>query len=323
MTHPKLYEADPFRPLNWREERVISLLEAPGGARRASTRFDDEYVRKYRSFLIRWKASSAEDVRMRLFVKFPDLYHAQRLREHPSGESQAVLEARILSGASNAEIAHNFGTAPGVIRWYEKLFYNVRDRLDRIDYIRDMVLVPMLERAVAYDDREVITAEKRHAIYRMMAYVGGPRVLDFMLLGFKRVPHPSRMTQLDDWLDSAFNSLARQKGLFAMQAFSFNKYTVMQLLEMCRSVVDSAEEAKRSGGGATTEFHANVQAFLEQINIGVGKAMIAKDEPKVLEFESGAIEPRADDYAPLAEGETPEDLAVYSGFSRPEPRPKE
>lgn len=322
MTHPNIYDADPFRPLNWREERVIELVEAPGGPKRASRTFDDEYVRRYRAFLIRWRGYRNSEERRRLFPNYPALYHTQRFHERFSGEEQAVLEARLLSGASNADIAYECATSPDVVRWYEKLFYNVRDRLDRLDYIRNIVIIPMLRRAASYDDREILTDDKRQAIYRMMAYVGGPKVLDFILMGFKREAAPSRMAQLVDWMDKSYNNLIRHQGLMTIQAFSFNKYTVMQLLEMCRGVVQSADEAKRAGG-AVTEFHSNVQAFLEQVHVNVGREAERGVHRDVLEWEKGKVEPKAEDYYGLAEGESPEDLKVFEGFQRPEPTPKE
>jgi len=322
MPHPQIFDADPFRPLNWREERVIALIEASGGPKRASRAIDDEYIRKYRTFLLRWRGYGSSEDRMRLFPAYPEMYHAQRFHERHDSESQSVLEARLLTGASSADIAYGFGTSPSVVSWYEKLFYNVRDRLDRVDYIRDMVIVPMLKRAVAYDDREILTDEKRQAIYKMMGYVGGPKVLDFMLMGFQRSAVPTRLAQLPDWLDTSYNNLIRQKGLLAIQSFSFNKFTVMQLLEMCRGVVQSAEDAKQAGG-AVTEFHSNVQAFLEQVHINVGREAEKGVHPDVLDWEKGQVEPRAEDYYGLAAGESPKDLKIFEGFARPEPTPKE
>jgi len=301
---------------------VISLLDAPGGPKRASRAFDDEHIRKYRSFLLRWRQEHSVDNKMRLFPMFPNIYHAQRFHDRHDSEAQAVLEARILSGASNSNIAHCVATDPGVVRMYEKLFFNVRDRLDRTDYIRDMVVTPTVRRAVSFGDQEILTDEKRHAIYKLMAYVGGPQVLDFILIGFERKAAPSRAAQLIDWMDSAYNNLTRQRAIMLMQAFSFNKFTVMQMLEMCRGVVQSAEDA-RLAGGAVTEFHSNVAAFFDQVKLSVGKQSTEGVPKPVLTWESGQVEPRAEDYYDLAKNESPEDLKVFDGFARPEPIPKE
>lgn len=322
MPHSQIYEFDPFRPLNWREERVISLIEATGGPKRASRKFDDEYIQRYRPFLLRWRGYNSGDARMRLFPSFPDLYHAQRFREHHDAEGQATLEARLMAGMSNRDIAQPAGTSPDVVRAYEKLFFNVRDRLQCMDYIRNMVIIPLVQRAVSNDAVDILTDEKRYAIYKLMGYVGGPKVLEFMLMGFKRIAAPNRMAQLGDWMDEAFNTLTRHRGMMVMQAFSFNKFTAMQLLEMCRGVIQSAEDA-RLAGGAVTEFHTNVEALLEQVNISVGRRAEADMTPQMVEWEKSKVEPRADDYYGLTDGQAPEDLKVFDGFARPEPTPKE
>lgn len=322
MSHPQLYEADPFRPLNWRAERVITLLNESGRPRRA-TRHDDEYIKRYRLFLRRWRDAGTPSQKQLLFPPYPDLYHAQRIVESPDKEMPAVLEARILTGASNLDIAGEMATSPAVVRAYEKLFFNVRDRLDQLDYIRNMVLMPAIRDAALGEERNVISHERRHAAYRLLAYVGGTTVLDFILFGFERSAKPQRQAQLQDWMDRSFSNMVRQKGLLALQSFDFNKYTVMQLLDLTRSVVQLAEEGKRAGGGAVTEFQANVEAYINEVKLQIGSSASRNLPAELVEWETKSIEPRADDYTAITSGVTPEDLTAYEGYKRPEATPKE
>jgi hypothetical protein len=322
MPHPQIYQADPFRPVNWREERVIGLIEAEGGPKRASKKFDDKYVRQYRNFLFRWRTKTSPEEKQLMFPKYPELYHAQRIRENDDQEFQAVMQARILSGASNVEIAEAQSTAPAVVRWYEKMFFDVRERLSSRDYIRNVVLIPAIRESVSFDDREILTADKKQAICKMLAYVGGPKVLDFALMGFERSDAPTRLTQLTDWMDTSFTNSVRHASMLGMQAFNFNKFSIMQLFEMCRQIVESAAEARRAGG-TVTEFHSNVDKLLTQINLQIGSKSETGVDGKVEAWENGQVELSSSDYLTLSAGETPEDLKVFEGFQRPEPTPKE
>ena len=132
-----LQKLSPHRKLNWRQLRAQELLNAPGEPNKPG-RHDDKYIRKYLRFLYEFSRTAPDDV-VTLFAKFPEMLFAHEVHDGDAW-TRAIIEARILAGQDDDAIAKNFGTLAGSICSYEKVFFNVRDRLDMRDYVVSLIL---------------------------------------------------------------------------------------------------------------------------------------------------------------------------------------
>ena len=99
-----------------------------------------------------------------------------------------LAEAWILSGQCDAEVGQRLGIEPAVVGQYERLFFNVRDRL----HARDWIIFVACDCPV--DPREPHTLA---SVVRLLAYIGGPLVLDVVLVSMGMstglsVGHPLR-----------------------------------------------------------------------------------------------------------------------------------
>ena len=110
-----------FRPLDWRRDRARELAES---GRRPSPTHDDaatrlavRYFRAVRSSPGQSRARGLDDVR-----------RAEELAA-ADGPVRTELDARILAGQSDAEIAARLPIPERVVSTYEALHFNVRDRL--------------------------------------------------------------------------------------------------------------------------------------------------------------------------------------------------
>ena len=61
--------------------------------------------------------------------KWPTIKAAQRFHETASAEDLQTVQLRLLARESDAEIGRRVGQPPEIIHFYEKFFYNCRDRL--------------------------------------------------------------------------------------------------------------------------------------------------------------------------------------------------
>src|ERR1700677_3869694 len=135
-----------LRP-EWRFNRVLEMVDRPTANPGRSTTRDDIYVKSLRRFILRYRYSDDPQARNVLWHENPGLYWAFELYElkvDNLDHKAALIEARILAGQSDEDIAQELGTMPEVPEWYEALFFNVRDRLGNLDWIMDAVLYPAL-----------------------------------------------------------------------------------------------------------------------------------------------------------------------------------
>ena len=108
--------------------------------------------RKARSFMLKWR--KGEGAREQLLIEDPGLYYAYMIYDniHTDPEVRFMLEARLLSGQPADEIANALKTLPDAVKWYERLFFNVRPFLSHHDWIVKHVLLPSADRFLDADD---------------------------------------------------------------------------------------------------------------------------------------------------------------------------
>lgn len=163
-----LLPANPSRLLDWRWQRAGQLLE-PRARRR---RWDDAWVvraRRFRKALARYVGDLRHP---RLAGTDPDVLGACLLfRGEPPRRWQ--LEARLLAGQADTEIAARMCLPAGTIEAYESLFYGVRHALKSSDWIMARAIG-----ARAYDDRY---AADMDILLKRVGYHCGPLFLDRLI----------------------------------------------------------------------------------------------------------------------------------------------
>jgi hypothetical protein len=126
----------------------------------------DRHVKELASYLIaRSKATSATEL-ARLQRRFPNVAGAYDL--HTGSDYQReLLHCRILSQERPQSIARRLGVEASVVMRYETLFFDVRPRIQCVDWITEAVLSP-----VSSDPAEHLRCSRL-----MVAYLcGGPAI---------------------------------------------------------------------------------------------------------------------------------------------------
>jgi hypothetical protein len=229
VTRP-FYENNPFRPPQWRADRVMQMLDHRPKPLRPRG-FDDHYVRAYRNFLISYLAAGQdEELRQAAIVERPHVYHAHLLNFAPDVQLRQIAEARLLTSESISDIAKRFVTDEKAIDYFEKLFFNVRDRLHARDWIAKVILGSPQDRAPNKDG--IITAGQRGFLYRLFGHSGGPLALDAMIGGLSPRAMPQQIEDVGAWLDDALAQIVRSRAAQAASVFTINKYNVMHIMKL-------------------------------------------------------------------------------------------
>jgi hypothetical protein len=288
---------DPFRRPDWRFARVLQLVDQQPPAR--CTKHDDDYIRQARTFIVRWRNKPQQHPQ--LLRENPGLCYAYQLHERAADEPEPafLVQARLLARQDPAEIAHYLGTIPQTIHWYEKLFFNVTDRLDRRDWITKHVLIPALTNAQALRSTPNGTFRQDNwarpfldGTLKLFAYFGGPLVLDVLIAGFEYGKPLQSLDDLPDWFDRQWTLTIRRRSHQAALQFEVNRFNVMELFSAHQQIMALAQR-EDNPQQQRSRIEQHIQNLLDDLPFAVGSAGVRIVEGTPLaQYDNDAAELR-------------------------------
>jgi hypothetical protein len=127
-----------FMPPAWRWQRASLLIDR----QQYPTRRDDERLVSAWRFLKR-KREANDDELARLETEYPHVFDADRVHEDENG-FRWFLEAALCSTAPIEEISRDHGFDVETVRVYNMLFFDVRDHLHSLPFVRTHILTPAM-----------------------------------------------------------------------------------------------------------------------------------------------------------------------------------
>lgn len=296
LSSAELAAYDPLRPANWRMQRAMEMLSARPPQR--PTSFDDRYTTEVFKFLRRMEQSKGRTTD--IYAIYPAMWCAYRLYSDGDEFGRTKLEARILAGQTNEEIASWAGTWPETIELYEAVYFCVRDRIKQKDWILRQIYGP---------NAENLKHNEAGAMIQLFAYHGGPVLLELLLSGFDAeniVEHGS----MSDFLDKHVATTLRRRTATALMTAEVNRFNIGELVTAHQRLVELTRDARavNAAGGMQPQVHENIVGLLHQISWLVGSG---KDTKATLastpagRFTESAVQLRADDELAVAFGEIP------------------
>jgi hypothetical protein len=280
---------------------------------------DDEWVQGFRKFFARYRKADTSGNRKTLRAletSNPGLYYAHQIHirafEHP--EEAFMLRCRILSGQTDETIAADRHTLPETIQWYEKIYFNVRDRINAQDWIVREVLYPVIVEAETNGklntDQDTYVPARRELVEplfdpRIMwfSYFFGAIAVDFAMTGFFRNARPKSQEDIGNALESFVRNALGRVSAMGVHAVPINKYNVTEILAVFGQFLsiakaDSDEEQKQS------MLEKSVNAMLTDMPWAVGdRGALLVANTAVEQFDNSPVELRSDQLLQLSAGE--------------------
>jgi len=283
-------EHDLYRPADWRYRRA-DWLRANGRYTRKNK--DDRYVALARRYLVQREKCQDVYAEERLANQMPGLYYAHKIYLRTETDDRWTIEARILADQPVNLIARKQHTTPEVIWWYEKLFFDVRDKLQSRDYIINRVLGPAVHRGINERDFDLLL--------KLYALLGGPLVVDAlvsmsMLTGAK----PQNEQELEAYFKRDTADCVRRKASLAARCVPINSHTQMTLLDTHHKLL-ALEQAKDDGIDATNQIITSLQTTLANIPFHAAKERPSL--PALQGYDKLSVELRADELIRAGTGE--------------------
>ncbi len=231
---------NPVRTPAWRADRVTELLSSDPPRR--ATRGDDTYVRQFRRFRMLMQGAT-ELQKSRVWQMNPALYYAHMLHLHADIDVRRQLQSRLLAGQSDAEVAVHAATVAEAVDWYEKLFFNVRDRLGARDWVHRCVLCP------AY----MSGGDYMTGLLLLYGFYGGPVMVDFMTSFLTPgSAKPRGGEQARDFAEQHFKDTVCGRSAATSQWVDINRYNAMELFNVHLKLMEIEQRADEAGQTQST-----------------------------------------------------------------------
>ncbi len=147
--------------VDWRWQRVKDLDSAKASPSRSR---DDKWVQRAHKYQQR-KATLSVQTEARITAAYPAIHVAHEIRMNSYSHFRWIIEAAVLANISREELAEYIALTPKVIEAYEKLFFDVRDKLQAEGYVAGSILGAIVATGVDGADPD--------GFWKMLAFNGG------------------------------------------------------------------------------------------------------------------------------------------------------
>lgn len=278
---------NPLRAPNWRWLRAVQV---DGGGPKPSQKRDGADGFNWIRRAIRLKRRNALNANRphavyELAQLDPDLFWAHSMWANEKAPTRWAVEARILAGESDEEIAKKIGCSPGVIGAYESVFFNVREKLEHREYVVNVVMADAVARGLSERQYDLL--------WKMFGFQGGSLVLDAMISKFTMIRRPEKSEDVSAFFqESAINSM-RHKAAVAALTVPINSHTQLLLLDAYVKYVE-IERTTENTTKANTNIVQNIGAMLTALPFKVGTKLDSEGD-KMVPFDNSAAELRGDE----------------------------
>lgn len=283
----------PMRPVDWRWERARIIRETQKKISRKSKE-DDFTVLALRFQKKLFKCKNDYD-RFDLIDKHPDIYFAYAIHNEDDKKItiRSEIEARILANETSEKIADRCGCSIETIDLYEKLFFNVREKLKNTTYILHQVMGPAIHKGMYERDHDLL--------WKLYGYFCGSAVLDALTTTFTNPVKPETPEQVDALFVDDTRAVMRRKAAIAARTVSVNDQTQLRILEIYAQFLEIEKEAEGGASGESLIMN-NIETMMLALPWATGSNAAGVNNRLIQHYDNQAAELRADETVAVGAG---------------------
>lgn len=272
---------NPRRPADWRWQRANVIQNAyPRQGEDVYMRIAVQFMRMIR------RCGSDEDLLQALDAN-PLLFEAYSIYTGADDVSNIrwEIEARILADEDQASIASKLGISTDIVDYYERFFFDVRDRLQAWGLITHAV--------IRFSARAGLASRSYDCFWKLIGYWCGPIVLDALIYGFNHPQRPASKDQLRTSLQEIAKDTVSVKATTSLLTMQVNEDTQEMLLDLWSRLLELESKADSAGGG-DNNILANIDTLISNMSFMQFRPDLqAEHKATETELERAGITPRA------------------------------
>lgn len=238
------------------------------------------------------RAANRPDAMYAAMLRDREMFWAHSIWAEDKNQTRWALEARVLAGETNEQIAEKLGSDPGIIDAFVNVFFDVRSKMQHLDYVHTVILGDAVTRGL----------QERHydLLWKMMALHGGPFVLDAIISRCPTIPKPTNADEVGGFLQDFAISTMKYKAALASVTIPVNTHTQLPLIEAFVKYVE-VERTTDNAMKAQTSIVDNIGTMLTSLPFKIG-TKLDSEGAKMLPFDNGAAELRSNEMMIIAAG---------------------
>lgn len=247
--------SNPWRKPSWRWGRAQGIVEGlqPGTTRRRDGEIGYYWIKKAVKYLTALAAAQDEFTKMSLALDEPALFWASWAFDQDKHPAKYIIESRIMARDTAQNIAYYANCGEEIITAYEALFFDVRDKLDRRDYVNS---------AIFGDDIQSGIQERKYGIlWKILGYAGGPHVLDAAMSKLTAPSWVNQASHVPNFFQEAALATIKKKAAIAAMTVNVNPNTQLDLLATFVKFVE-IERTTESQGKVQDQIMSDLTAVL-------------------------------------------------------------
>ena len=217
------------------------------------------------------------------------------------------IEARLLANEDVCTVAESTQIDAEVIEAYEKLFFNVCDKLNSSTYILHVAIGDAVQRGMT--DRDY------HILWKLYAFVRGSKMLEFLMYTFTDMDKATNAHQVDTMLAADYRSNMRRKAALSARMMGVNNFTQDRLIELQTKIVEIEKAA--GDDSAPDEIAQSIQTMFSKLPFLTGEGCLRSGDKRMVALSKTSGDLRADELLRLSMGETL-DTNTIDDFKIPE-----
>jgi hypothetical protein len=238
------------------------------------------------------RAGDRQDALYAAMLRDKDMFWAHSIWAEDKNQMRWALEARVLAGESNEDIAEKIGSEPEIVNAFVNVFYDVRGKLRHQDYVQGVILGDAVTRGLS----------ERHydLLWKMIALQGGSFALDAAINRGPGVPKPTSADEVGVFFQDFAISTMKYKAALAAATIPVNSHTQLPLIEAFVKYVE-IERTTENAMKAQTSIVENIGMMLTSMPFKIG-TKLDSEGVKMLPFDNNAAELRSDEMMIIAAG---------------------
>jgi hypothetical protein len=182
---------------------------------------------------------------------------------------------------------------PEAVDIYERVFFNVRDRLKNKDYIVGQVLTPSAGENLA------------DFTPKFFGYFGGPFVVEVVLHKFDESSgRPKNLDNVKGFMTGYVEKTLERRLAEAINTVTLDKFNVVPLLEIHARITQDMRHREAESAIGGSEYEQNMKAWMD---VAVPWSIGSENRTTIIETFgedkfAGAMEPRANELLAITDG---------------------
>jgi hypothetical protein len=287
---------NPRRPVDWRWQRAA--LAASGEYPLSRRRDGDPWVARAIKFIREHENCETELDMAELSERHPIIYWAHDIwytRDDSGNPIRSEVEARLLADDQVSNIARRVATDIEIIEAYERLFFNIRERLFNRGYLMHCVLGPAVHLG--------FQASEYDLIWKLFAILGGPLAVDLMIDQSVGHARPDRASDLKYFVADVAQNDLRRVAMLALKTLRINNFNAMEIIDKFLKLVELERTGGAGGGIATEAVKQNVHAMLVSLPFTVGRQFAHVDATAMGRYDDLPSELRYEEVMAVSAGQ--------------------